>query len=85
MPYLRRGYEKRRLVGEVPRKMESQFRNAVSWSNHLHPDATSIKLKLEAKVREGDLPTALLTQEWREAAEDVVWVLLNSPELVYVP
>lgn len=85
VPYLRRGYEKRRLVGEVPRKMESQFRNAVSWSNHLHPDATSIKLKLEAKVREGDLPTALLTQEWREAAEDVVWVLLNSPELVYVP
>ncbi len=85
LPMIDPGFDERIVPGAAPRTVGSKFRNAVSWSNHLHPDATSIKMKLEAQARAGDLPTALLTTDWRERAEDVVWVLMNHPEFVYVP
>ena len=59
--------------------------HAVSWSNHLHPDATRIKLELERLAREGDSPTRLLRSEWRERMEDMVFALINSPEFIFVP
>tara|TARA_Y100000588_G_scaffold394607_1_gene515991 strand:+ start:6606 stop:9866 length:3261 start_codon:yes stop_codon:yes gene_type:complete len=59
--------------------------HAVSWSNHLHADATRIKLELERLAREGDPPTARLRAPWRESFEDVVFALINSPEFIFVP
>ena len=85
IPVIEPGFDNRMIAGARPHPVASQFRNAVSWSNHLHPDATSIKMKLEAQARAGDPPTALLNRDWRERAEDIVWVLMNSPEFVYVP
>jgi hypothetical protein len=57
----------------------------VSWSNHLHPDATTVKLEAEKTSREGEPPTNQLRTDWRERFEDAVWGLVNSPEFVWAP
>ena len=59
--------------------------HAVSWSNHLNPEATRIKLEMEAEARAGDPPTRRLEPAWRERVEDMIWALANSPEFVFVP
>lgn len=82
---LRDGYEKRVVASTSIPSKRPRAPNAVSWSNHLSPEATKIKLELERAAREGDVPTSRLQSEWRERAEDVVWALINSPEFVFVP
>lgn len=57
----------------------------VSWSNHLNTEANLIKMEMQEIARKGPPPTRLLNSEWRERAEDAVWSLLNSPELVLIP
>jgi hypothetical protein len=57
----------------------------VSWSNHLSPDANSIKIELQKVARRGDPPTRFLRSAWRERMEDAVWALFNNPELILVP
>ena len=57
----------------------------VSWSNHLSPEATKIKMELEKAARDGDPPTNRLKTEWRERMEDFVWSLVNSPEFIFIP
>lgn len=60
-------------------------RHRVSWSNHLKPLATEIQIAEEAEVRAGDPPTARLSPDFREAYEDWVWALLNSPDFLFIP
>lgn len=57
----------------------------VSWSNHLNSEANVIKMQMQELVRKGPPPTRFLKTEWRERAEDAVWSLLNSPEMILVP
>ena len=57
----------------------------VSWLNHLDNEANSIKQEQEEDARRGDPPTRYLRNAWRESAEDALWALLNSPEMVLVP
>ena len=66
-------------------KTKRDARSAVSWSNHLSPEATRIKLAAERAARAGDPPTDQLRSEWRERMEDLLWSLVNSPELAFVP
>jgi hypothetical protein len=82
---LAEGYEERATAAapEVPRP--GRRRHAVSWSNHLSAEATSIKLELEKAAREGRPPTARLDPDWRERMEDALWALMNSPEFLFVP
>ena len=87
--FLRKGYDKRRvspdklqLAGKNEKKDQ---RTAVSWANHLSPEATRIKLELEKVARAGDPPTERLQGDWRERMEDMLWALVNSPEFVFVP
>ncbi len=80
------GYADRRLKpsGSQAHKASAPAR-AVSWANHLNPEATKIKQELERQARAGDPPTDRLSADWRERMEDVLWSLVNSPEFVVVP
>ncbi|MFP6769266.1 MAG: DUF1553 domain-containing protein, partial [Planctomycetaceae bacterium] len=79
------GFSKRRVPGAKRSRPTSRRLTRVSWSNHLHPEATRIKLELERRVRAGDPPTNRLSSDWRERAEDAIWALVNSPEFVFAP
>lgn len=57
----------------------------VSWSNHLMPEANSIKIEQEQRARAGPPPDPRLRAEWRELYEDVVWSLFNTREFVWLP
>jgi hypothetical protein len=77
------GYNSRRI--EAPLNPPPPPLRVVSWSHHLSPLATDIKLEAERAVREGDPPTRRLDPDWRHRMEDAVWSLINSPEFVFVP
>jgi hypothetical protein len=80
------GYAERRFQpsGSQAHKNTGPAR-AVSWANHLNPEATKIKQELERQARAGDPPTDRLRTDWRERMEDALWSLVNSPEFVFVP
>jgi hypothetical protein len=86
---LRGGYDERRVKLANPQaaagNKKKDGRTAVSWANHLSPEATRIKLELEKLARAGDPPTERLQADWRERMEDMLWALVNSPEFVFVP
>lgn len=79
------GFEERVVVGAVSNPPPMLRRDLVSWSNHLDPLANHIKLELEDAVEAGDPPTSQLQPEWRERVEDGIWVLVNSPEFLFLP
>ena len=57
----------------------------VSWANHLHPEATEIRLRQSSQLRQGPTPSRRLESTWRESFEDAVWALMNTPEFLFVP
>jgi mono/diheme cytochrome c family protein len=83
---LQPGYAQRHVPAEAvePAPDAPRFRY-VSWSNHLNSEANKIKVEMEAVARRGDPPTRFLESSWRRRAEDAVWALLNSPEMILVP
>lgn len=86
--YLKDGYATR-LVPEsaVPAPVASNRKPEwyVSWSNHLDPEATVVRLQQETEARKGDPATPRLTAAWRTRMEDVVWSLINAPEFMFTP
>jgi hypothetical protein len=79
------GFDSRR-TGAAPGAMPGwPRRDGVSWSNHLSSEANQLRLARQKEVEKGDAPTTQLALEWRERAEDMVWVLINSPEFVWIP
>ncbi|MCA9084822.1 MAG: DUF1553 domain-containing protein [Planctomycetaceae bacterium] len=83
---LKPGFEDRRVPsGEIGTAPEEERFRYVSWSNHLNSEANVIKVQIQELVRQGPPPTRYLRPEWRERAEDAVWSLLNSPEMILIP
>ena len=83
---LSEGYARRRLEPTHSQSAKPTVAHrAVSWSNHLNPEATRLKQEQERTTRAGDPPTDRLRADWRERMEDMVWALVNSPEFVFVP
>jgi hypothetical protein len=81
--HLRPGFTERKTTPGIPGTPKRVPPKYVSWSNHLTEEANQIKIELEAAARRGDPPTARLTPQWRQRMEDVVWAMLNSPEMVF--
>ena len=86
LPLLREGYAERIIpVAERnptpwPKKIP-----AVSWSNHLSPEANFFVIEEEKRAREGDPPSNALSPAWRERMEDALWAVINSPEILFIP
>ena len=81
--HLRPGFAERRVAlpaNVIGKRVPPKY---VSWSNHLTEEANQIKIELEAAARRGDPPTPRLAAEWRERMEDVLWAMLNSPEMIF--
>ena len=78
------GYDER-CTGAAPVPRPRPFSKAVSWANHLNPDATKAILEAEILAKAGDPATPRLRAEWRERFEDGLWALMLSPEFVYLP
>lgn len=83
--YLRTGFDARVKTPPPKPPVKRQPEPYVSWSNHLHPDATTIKMRQEEAARKGDPPTERLDPDWRARMEDVLWAVLNSSEFVFTP
>jgi hypothetical protein len=85
--YLSEGYASRIKPTSTARVAEISRKPAkyVSWSNHLDPEATTVRLEQEVDARKGDAPTERLDPAWRQKLEDVLWAMLNAPEWVYAP
>ncbi len=77
------GFETR-CTGEAD-PIESVYRRRISWRNHFDPVADELVRARIAELEAGAAPTHQLTADWRERAEDLQWVLVNSPEFVWVP
>ena len=61
------------------------YRRRISWRNHFDPVADELVRQRIAELEAGGEPTRQLTRDWRERAEDLQWVLINSPEFSWVP
>jgi hypothetical protein len=78
------GYENR-LTGAPPAPPLPRSTKGVSWANPLNPDATTAVLAAEREVKAGPVPTPQLTSDWRDRFEDVLWTLMLSPEMLWIP
>ena len=74
-----------RLTGAPAAPPLPRSTKGVSWANHLNPDATTAVLASEREVKAGPVPTPQLTSDWRDRYEDVLWSLMLSPEMLWLP
>jgi hypothetical protein len=79
------GFAARLVAVPPPLPPPPERLSKVSWANHLVPEATTIQQEMERRARAGDPPDPRLEPDWREAYEDAVWAVVNSPEFVWVP
>ncbi|MCA8996357.1 MAG: DUF1553 domain-containing protein, partial [Planctomycetaceae bacterium] len=82
---LKDGYDARIVAGPEAVAPKRMFRSGITWINHFDPKADNEAMARQREVLKGDPPTKRLDADWRTRAEDVVWVLVNSPEFVVVP
>jgi hypothetical protein len=81
---LQDGFETRVLTTPVPAETPTR-EPVVSWANHLSPEATEIRLRQAARLRQGPPASRWLETDWRERLEDTIWALINTPEFLFIP
>ena len=80
------GFQSRQVPASMQQKLaRPQPLSTVSWTNHLRAEANEIMIEQQRRARLGDPPDPALQPQWREAYEDVVWSLMNSPEFLWIP
>jgi len=83
--HLRSGFDRRVVPGARPLPREHAPPPLVTWTNHLQPEAGPRKESLRAAAQAGDPPTPQLDPEWRQRCEDLIWTLINAPEMLFRP
>lgn len=83
--YLREGFDTRKVEHPPKPEVPHVAPAFVTWTNHLLPQSNTAKEKLAEAARKGDPPTTKLEPDWRQRCEDVIWALINSPEMLYRP
>jgi len=83
--HLRSGFQSRVIRDAAPRPREHAPPPFVTWTNHLQLEAGSKKEAMLAAAAAGDAPTRRLDPEWRQRCEDLIWTLVNAPEMLYRP
>jgi len=86
LPALREGFATRLIPAaeQVPPK-PSEPLPLVTWLNHVSPEANSIQLEVEKRVRQGPPADPRLRDAWREIYEDFIWNLINDRDFVWIP
>lgn len=82
--FLSPGYDQRQ-TGKPIQPFEPLSDFQPDWRKHLEAEQSRLMLKARERVAQGETPTARLTDDFRERAEDVLWALINSPEFVVIP
>jgi len=85
LPHLSEGFATRNLATPSIAPVVHRAPKFVTWTNHLLPEANSAKEALAIEAQRGDPPSAYLEAAWRQRCEDVIWALLNAPEVLYRP
>ena len=83
--HLQNGFERRVIPAAGPRVREHAPPPFVSWTNHLQAEAGPLKESMRAAAEAGDPPTLRLDAEWRQRCEDLIWTLINAPEMLFRP
>lgn len=86
LPALREGFATR-LVPAAEQVMPKAHEPLplVTWLNHVSPEANSIQIEVQNRVRQGPPPDPRLRTAWREIYEDLVWSVINDREFVWIP
>ena len=61
------------------------YRRRVSWATHFGMQSDPHVVARRKAWEAGDPPTRRLTDDFRQRLEDAAWVLVNSPEFVWMP
>jgi mono/diheme cytochrome c family protein len=83
--YLATGFDTRLRTPQPKASAPRTPEPYITWSNQHDTRASLIRIEQEASARKGDPPTTRLDPEWRSRLEDVLWVLVNSSEVVFSP
>ncbi|QGJ71001.1 Cytochrome c domain-containing protein [Planctomycetales bacterium 10988] len=81
---LEEGYEDR-IHSSAKAHPVKLFRSGTTWATHFDEKATQEVADYEDRVLQGDPPTARLNADWRARVEDMLWVLSNTPEFLFLP
>jgi hypothetical protein len=83
--HLRSGFQSRVVPDAAPTPRPHTPPPFVTWTNHLQLESSPKKERMLAAALAGDPPTRRLDAEWRQRCEDLIWTLVNAPEMLYRP